>query len=159
MDNLRKEVLTLCDGTSDKYVPEPTKEQITENIILALRRYKNSCRWKEFWRDLKKKNRKHTDLALAKISENLDASGLDSDSNFIDAKNKFKNVTNIGLGTDLKPTDYAPPTPKRTARLEAFLSHLEKDILNFIEKTKMPEPTQKDQKISKLQKKLRESNF
>ena len=89
MDNLHKEVLNLCNGTLDKYVPEPTKEQITENIILALRRYKNSCRWKEFWRDSKEKNCKHTDLALAKISENLDESGLDSDSNFIDAKNKF----------------------------------------------------------------------
>jgi hypothetical protein len=38
-------------GTSEKYVPEPGKNDIlSDDVIIGLQRFSNSCRWKEFWR-------------------------------------------------------------------------------------------------------------
>jgi hypothetical protein len=63
--NLHKQVLVLVRGTSEKHVPEPSKSDILlDAIIRKIRRFSNSCRWKEFWR-LKK---------LEEIREQLNSS-------------------------------------------------------------------------------------
>jgi hypothetical protein len=47
--NLHEQVSTLIRGTSEKYVPEPSKNDILSDVIIGLWRFSNSCRWKAFW--------------------------------------------------------------------------------------------------------------
>ena len=42
-------VLNLCNGTSTKYVPVPSRRSIQTNLIIGLRQFKHSVRWKEAW--------------------------------------------------------------------------------------------------------------
>jgi hypothetical protein len=48
--NLHEQISVLVYGTSDKYVPKPVKNNNLSDAIIGLRRFSNSCRWKEFWR-------------------------------------------------------------------------------------------------------------
>ena len=43
-------VQRLCLETSDKFIFQPSKSQVTEDILISLKKFKNSMRWKEFWR-------------------------------------------------------------------------------------------------------------
>ena len=51
LDNLSEEVLSLCNETSFKYVPEPSNDENLADLLVSLKRFKNSARWKEFWRN------------------------------------------------------------------------------------------------------------
>ena len=53
MENIRQEVQRVFSGTSDRFVPKPSRKAIQANILIAIRRFKNVVRWKEFWRDQK----------------------------------------------------------------------------------------------------------
>ena len=64
-DNLPQEVLSLCDETLFKYIPEPSNDDILADLLNSLKIYKNSSRWKEYWRTKnseKIKNSLNTDL-------------------------------------------------------------------------------------------------
>ena len=52
-ENLRKEVQHVCSGTSDWFVPEPSQKYVQDDILIAIRRFKNVVRWKKFWRNQK----------------------------------------------------------------------------------------------------------
>ena len=52
-ENLRQEVERVCSGTSDHFVPETSRKAVQDNILIAIRRFKNVVRWKGFWRDQK----------------------------------------------------------------------------------------------------------
>ena len=51
--NLRQEVQRICSGTSDRFVPEPSRKAVQADILIVIRIFKNVVRWKEFWRDQK----------------------------------------------------------------------------------------------------------
>ena len=68
MENLRQEVQRVCSGTSDQFVPETSRKAVQADILIAIRRFKNVVRWKEFWCDQKKL----TDHKENEIEENLD---------------------------------------------------------------------------------------
>ena len=53
MENLREEVQRVCSGTTERFVPEPSQKSVQTDILIAMRRFKNVVRWKEFWRDQK----------------------------------------------------------------------------------------------------------
>ena len=72
--NLQDEVLSLSSGTSEKYVPQPSRLQIQSDILLGLRRFKNAVRWKEFSR-------------LAKIEANASDKAVDDKA---PTTNKYK---------------------------------------------------------------------
>ena len=42
-------VLHLVNVTSNKYVPVPSHRLIQADILIFIRQFKNSVRWKEFW--------------------------------------------------------------------------------------------------------------
>ena len=42
-------VLNLCNGTSIKYVPAPSRRSIQADLIIGLHQFKHSVRWKEVW--------------------------------------------------------------------------------------------------------------
>ena len=53
MKNLRQEVQRVCSGTSDRFVPEPSRKVVQSDILIAIRSFKNVVRKKKFWRDQK----------------------------------------------------------------------------------------------------------
>ena len=53
IENLRQEVQHIFSGTSDRFVPEPSRKAVQADILIAIRRFKNVVRWKEFWRNQK----------------------------------------------------------------------------------------------------------
>jgi hypothetical protein len=42
-------VQRLICGTSEKSVPQPSKDNILGDLLLRIRRFANDIRWKEFW--------------------------------------------------------------------------------------------------------------
>ena len=61
--NLHEQVSTLVRATSEKYTPEPGKNDILSDAIIGLRRFSNSCRWKEFWRTKKLEKARESSLS------------------------------------------------------------------------------------------------
>ena len=53
MENLCQDVQRVCSGTSDRFVPEPSRKAVQADILMAIMRFKNVVRWMEFWRDQK----------------------------------------------------------------------------------------------------------
>eukprot|EP00957_Ditylum_brightwellii_P008958 678016-Ditylum_brightwellii.AAC.1 len=49
-ESIQEMVQRLCLDTLDHYVFEASEDQITEDVILGLRRLMDAVRWKEFWR-------------------------------------------------------------------------------------------------------------
>jgi hypothetical protein len=51
-DNLVDEaVRCLVGGISERFVPQPSNEQRTIDMIDGMGDFKSACRWKEFWRN------------------------------------------------------------------------------------------------------------
>ena len=53
IENLCQEVHHICSGTSDRFVPKPSRKAVQADILIVIRIFKNVVRWKEFWRDQK----------------------------------------------------------------------------------------------------------
>ena len=133
MDHLREEVLCLNKEISDKFVPEPTRTQITANLLIGLRRFKNSCRWKEFFR----------------LKEN-------SDNQSEEEEIELEMTKNEGLGTNVKPVNSIKSAPKGSEALEAFLSKLERDLLHSAAHDQEIQPSATSKKIREVEKMLKD---
>jgi hypothetical protein len=46
---LQRAVQCLVNGTSSCFVSQPTPSAVLENALISLTRFKNACRWKEYW--------------------------------------------------------------------------------------------------------------
>ena len=130
MAYLSVQVQSQCGETSDKFIPEPTKDQITEDLLLGLKRFKNAARWKEFWR-----NQKIRQLE----QENQQCDQNDSK---LESTSKMK-VTHAGLGTGLKPENAEKVAPKGSDNLEKFLRRLETTLIEQLLKSNPPIPSEK----------------
>ena len=53
VENLCEEVQHVWSGTSDHFVPEPSQNSVQADTLIAMRRFNNVVRWKEFWREQK----------------------------------------------------------------------------------------------------------
>eukprot|EP00957_Ditylum_brightwellii_P002687 207187-Ditylum_brightwellii.AAC.1 len=118
-------VQRLCVETSDKYVSEPSVSQITESLLQALKRFKNSVRWKEFWhlKCLKEPLAKGNKLSNKEGRDDLEEDDEDGDSTAI-------NITNVkGLGTGLRLVEKVKRDPKGSEDLKRFLHRLETTLL------------------------------
>ena len=66
-ENMCEEVQRVCSGTSDWFVPEPSQKAVQADILIAIRRFKNVVRWKEFWRDQKQSTEPEVNAFGARI--------------------------------------------------------------------------------------------
>eukprot|EP00957_Ditylum_brightwellii_P113262 8636483-Ditylum_brightwellii.AAC.1 len=129
----------LCVETSDKYVSKPSANQITENILQALKRFKNSVYWKEFWclKWMKESLAKGKKLNNEEGKDGLDEAEDDDKDTAIN-KADFE-----GLGTGLRLVKRMKHAPKGLNDLEHFLHRLETTLL---EKVKDHTPPPKSRK-------------
>ena len=48
-ESLVMKALRLSSETSEKYVITPSRSIIQQDLLIGLKRFKNTCRWREFW--------------------------------------------------------------------------------------------------------------
>ena len=127
MENLREEVQHVCSGTSDRFVPGPYQKAVLADILIAMRRFKNVVRWKEFWNDQKqstktklneviKENSRFMYIGLNTILKpefviKTEKHGYDNLKEFLNAvkKNSSRKLSNADVlsartGRQVKPT-------------------------------------------------------
>ena len=106
MYNLRQEVQRVCSETSDHFVPEPSRKSVQDDILIAVRRFKNVVRWKEFWRDQKQ--------------------STEPEENEIKEKSRFVATS---LNTSLKPKFGVKTAKHGSDNLEGFLTAVGKILV------------------------------
>ena len=82
MENISKAIQHVFSENLDRFVPEPSRKSVQADILIAIRRFKNVVRWKEFWRD----QNKSTKTELNELNEETEesrfmATGLNNDLN------------------------------------------------------------------------------
>eukprot|EP00957_Ditylum_brightwellii_P125960 9602849-Ditylum_brightwellii.AAC.1 len=91
----------------DKYVSKPSVSQMTENLLQALKRFKNSVCWKEFWRlkQIKESLAKGKNLSIEEGKDALEEEDEDdNDTTIIEADSE-------GLGMGLRPVEKIKHAP------------------------------------------------
>ena len=76
-ENLLQEVQRVCSGTLDRFIPEPPQKAVQDDILMAIRRFKNVVRWKEFWRDQKQSTKPKANEEIEEESRCM-ATGLNT---------------------------------------------------------------------------------
>ena len=99
-------VLHLANGTSNKYVPASSHRLIQADLLIGIRQFKNSVRWKAF---------------RLKYEE-----GSETDSEGVMEEDKFDEE---GLSTNLRPKSKS--AMKGSDQLESFLTQLERELLSI----------------------------
>ena len=56
LDDLKKEVLLLTSETSEKYIPSPKHKDILCDLLIGLKKFRNTVRSKEFFINMKSTN-------------------------------------------------------------------------------------------------------
>ena len=128
LKQLNDAVQNLCNGTSGKYVPTPSKKQILQDCLLGLRRFQNSCRWKSL-HALKKNNGvlNPNNTPGNESDDNL------SDSDFDDDPDKATDKDVGGMDTRLKPTYKYYTAPKADENTKRFLKEVAYTILKQVD--------------------------
>ena len=108
MENIRKEVQHVFSGISDRFVSEPSQKSVQSNILIAIRRFKNVVRWKEFWRDQKQ-----------------------STETELNEENEGSRFMATGLNTGLKPTFGLNTAKHGSKNIEGFLTAVSRHFSDF----------------------------
>ena len=139
MTNLFDEVLDLNICTSNKYVVEPDRRQIQSDLLIGLRRFKNTLRWKEYWRIKKMKEK-----ANSEAKDTTEESQPKTEEDNFSAK--------------LRPKNKITQAPKGTEFLEGFLKTLENDLLTRVfDDNQITKQTKKDKEITRLLREFRDT--
>ena len=147
--------------TSEKFVPQPSRDEIIKDLILALRKFREHVRWKDFHRQkqeeqdrrlnsLKKKKKK-------KKQENSGNSDNQQQEETEDLLDQYEEQR--GLKTGTKPEKVNLSAPRASEEVEAFLTKLMKTLLDRAEKIKTYETEDlRSVAIKELQKSLQQDD-
>jgi hypothetical protein len=119
--SLEDEVQQLVTGTSQKFVPKPTIDEVLIDAMTALRRFKINVRSKEQRR-------------LQHLAQTQDPQFSHSDSDSTTSTTTsipIEDPPPDGLKTGLRPAYVCSDTTPGSPRLEAFLNELEKEVMNM----------------------------
>ena len=111
--SLEDEVLCLVGETSDKYVPQPSGDDIITDAVNGLRRFKDNVRWKDFHRQLQEEKDRRMGLRKTKEEKGKEKDGDTTEDEQNDIVEESKGL-NEGLGTGLKPTNVNLSAPRLT---------------------------------------------
>ena len=147
---LLETVQRLCVETLDKYVSKPSVSQITKNLLQALKIFKNSICWKEFWRLnwIKESLAKGKKLSIEEGKDDLEEVD-ENDSDTAANESDFE-----GLGMGLRLVERMKHALKGSEDLEHFLHRLETTLLEKIKDHTPPPKSRKDKEFDELFKEL-----
>ena len=150
--NLHEKVLELRSETSGKYVPEPLLDEIIADTLTALKKFKNNCRWKEYWRLAKETFIQNQNKTKVTVENN-------NDLNFKITKTNNYHYKHTGLNTGLKPSHRFIQAPKGSDDLKFSLKAIERTILNYLLNNTQAKTTPKDENIHSTLNSLCNSNL
>ena len=117
----------MSSETSEKFVPAPDQSQVTGDLTIAIKRFRNSVRWKEF-------HRQRREEAEGRLGEEDDdcyrtprSADGDSGCNF-----DFKQESSEGLRTGVRPKQRESMAPRGSDELEAFLKDVERELISQV---------------------------
>ena len=139
----KEEVQAITRDTSEKYIIPPNEKQVLGDLLIGLKRFRNTVRWKEFFR-LEK---------LKKLQRNLSPTSTINNFDFEKGGEEEIVPEDEGLWTKLKPS-FTKSAPKGSDELETFLRELERKLLSDLETTAPKNLTEKAKEITSLERKL-----
>jgi len=141
---LGDEAQCLVGGTSEKFVPEPTGENILADVINGLHRFKDAVRWKAFHKCLQEEKDKENQSSTHNTTDNTQE------------EEEQQQTHNPGLKTNLKPTKINLAAPRADDEIEGFLQQLEQELLTqALDEVDAKGCNNKSHQIKSLQQKLR----
>ena len=107
--DIQSEVQSITSETSEKFVAEPSKADALSDLIIGLKRYKNTIRWKEYFMNNPCNDSTNYNDKINKVNK--------SES----TKDKLKTSISASLGNKLKPTNKSKNAPPGSSTLEAYI--------------------------------------
>ena len=139
-----EEVLNIIHETSEKYITPPSKNQLLSDLLIGLKRFRNSVRWKEAAHIRK----------MEEQSKRLSPKSVINSFNFNETEDLIE-PPREGLKTNLRSTK-PKSAPKGSEEVEAFLIEIERKLLTEFENLKQSKPSDRAARINELQKKLKD---
>ena len=121
------EVHKLVSGTSQKFVPTPSRDTVLSDALLAIKRFRVTLRNREARRNEKQKERSNDN------SQDNDSQSSSNTSTTSDTSSTITEQELKGLKTNLKPPNKYLAVEKGSPELEAFLNDLESTIFDQID--------------------------
>ena len=141
---ISEEVQNLVSETSEKYVPQPSKSQILADLLVGLKRFRESVRWKWHWKEQKQ--------IQLEIEGKL--------SNLVNVENEMERMLETkklkaaleGLGTKLRARHKPQTTaPIASNEVESFLlEEVQRMLLAMADEEDERKETNKSKEIKKL---------
>jgi hypothetical protein len=146
LENLSNEVLHLSSETSEKYVPAPHKGQVLQDLLIGIKRFKNTVRWKWFR------------IEKARLENERTLGNKGDGSTEIKEISKQEEPTQEaqGLGTGLKRMSTANSALTASPQVEVFLDEVAERLLTELDKSENQPETSKAKEIRRLEAKLKE---
>ena len=106
-------VQRITSGVSDNFVPTPKFSKTLEDLLIGLKRFRNSVRWKWFFMEVKRKELEQKSPTSTKHTQQ---------SNFVLTQETEEDlIVNLGLETGVKPKQRFTQAPQASLQVEAFL--------------------------------------
>jgi hypothetical protein len=115
--SVETEVQHITSGVSDNFVPTPTSSKVLEDLLIGLKRFRNSVCWKWFFLELAKNKRQY--FTLHTPQSNSDPL----------QEPKDEVIINQGLATGVKPKQRFAQSPQASIEVESFLKDVECALL------------------------------
>ena len=139
-----EEVLNIIRETSEKYITPPSSNQILSDLLIGLKRFRNSVRWKEAAHIRKLEAKK----------DKLSPKSVINSFNFDETEDEIE-VPREGFKTNLKGSS-PKSAPRGSDEVEAFLIEIERKLITEFDNLKKPKVSDRAKKINELQKKLKD---
>ena len=155
--NLKREILHVTNETSEKIVLAPSKEQILADLIIGLKRFRNTVRWKWFFQEEKRKKKELKNSPLSQIALN-GVFNFNDYNDSIEGNNNPDNDKNEGLKSGLKPVQTTQNAPIGSPEVEEFLYEVEQKLIAQVNEEKNLIQKPRDRLIVQLLKDLKNSD-
>ena len=118
MTSVETAVQRITSGVSDIFVPTPTTSKVLEDLLIGLKRFRNSVCWKWFFLELAKKKRQSSTLH----TQQSNSDPLQEPENEV--------IINQGLAIGVKAKQRFVQAPHTSIEVEAFLKDVECALLD-----------------------------
>jgi hypothetical protein len=126
LSSLEDEIRCLVGETSEKFVPAPTQDQVLADAIESLRRFKESVRWRAFFRTKKleriQKQQQQNGIPPIQTLGSHDSGGPDDQE---------ADASDVGLRTGLSVKAMGSVAPRADDTVELFLKRVEDEVLQM----------------------------
>jgi hypothetical protein len=129
----------VTGGISDNFVPAPKHSAALEDLLMGLKRFRNSVRWKWFFLEIKKKDSEKRNLShrhtthIQQSNVVIDSQNLEERSNSVAPNPILPDGNNLGLATGVRPKQKFTQAPQASIEVEAFIWDVELSLLGNTE--------------------------